>query len=125
MSKSRPCARCGEPTTTRSGPARCAACKELRERLEDYRRGTATERGYGTEHFRRRREWDAKVQRGECYCAAPVCHNPGGRWIAPGTPWDLDHTADRTGYRGPSHARCNRSTTGRQPEPVTRHSRVW
>ena len=78
-----------------------------------------------TEHFRRRREWDAKVQRGECYCAAPVCHNPGGRWIAPGTPWDLDHTADRTGYRGPSHARCNRSTTGRQPEPVTRHSRVW
>ena len=46
MMRTRPCALCGEPTTTRSGPARCDACEEFRQRLEDNRRGT----GYGSDH---------------------------------------------------------------------------
>jgi hypothetical protein len=66
-----------------------------------------TARGYGNAHQQMRKRINAQVQRGL------VCCTRCGRWIAPGTPWDLDHSDDRNGYRGASHATCNRSAGGR------------
>jgi hypothetical protein len=61
------------------------------------------QRGYGREHRRVRREVARLVDAGLARCCR--CHE----LIVPGTPWDLDHSDDRSGYRGPAHARCNRS----------------
>jgi hypothetical protein len=63
---------------------------------------STTERGYGAEHQKERQRWKAVVDAGRAVCAR--CHRP----ILPGQAWDLDHNWDRTGYLGPSHARCNR-----------------
>jgi len=79
-------------------------------------------RGYGPHHKRLRQIWDARVQAGEVYCAR--C----GRWIEPGTPWDLDHADNdptRTTYLGPSHAKCNRGAPNRRRVVRTRNSRIW
>lgn len=73
------------------------------------RRGTRQERGYDANHDRLRAEWAPRVASGRVKCANPDC----GRIIRPGEPWDLGHTDDRTAYRGPEHARCNRSAGGR------------
>jgi hypothetical protein len=35
------------------------------------------------------------------------------RLILLGQQWHLDHNDDRTGYRGPAHARCNTSAGGK------------
>ena len=66
-----------------------------------------TERGYDAKHQARRKAWAPIVARGEAHCAK--C----GRWIPPGTPWDLGHTSDRTGWTGPEHRYCNRAAGGR------------
>lgn len=64
-------------------------------------RGSTTARGYGTHHQRLRARWAPKVAAGLVNCAR--C----GEQIQPGQPWHLDHTDDRRGYYGPSHAACN------------------
>jgi hypothetical protein len=95
--------------------------------------GTTTERGYGHRHRRLRNDWQTVVDRGEAFCTAPVCVNPGGRWIAPGTPWDLGHADyDRAEYNGPEHARCNRGRPSRRRGFLSRmnrrqppHSQPW
>ncbi|GAC1375754.1 MAG: hypothetical protein NVSMB4_04150 [Acidimicrobiales bacterium] len=46
------------------------------------------------------------VEAGQASCVARTCLMPT-RWIAPADPWDLDHTDDGLGYRGPAHRRCN------------------
>ena len=99
--------RCGTliPRTARA----CATCAAQAERD----RGTPTERGYGPEHRAERQRWAPAVERGEVDCHNPVCIEPTRR-IAPGTPWDLGHTPDRTAWRGPEHARCNRAEAGRR-----------
>lgn len=66
-------------------------------------RGTTTQRGYGHGHRKTRAALEAAVASGNTRCAR--C----GRPIKPGQPWDLDHTPDRTGYLGASHAHCNRA----------------
>lgn len=66
-----------------------------------------TNRGYGHRHQQERKRWAPRVERGEVHCAR--CH----RLINPGSEWHLDHNADRTGYLGPSHARCNTRAAGR------------
>lgn len=71
-------------------------------------RGTTTARGYGSDHKRQRAAVAADVARGRATCS--ICHQP----IQPGSPWHLDHTHDRTGYRGPAHKRCNEQDGGRK-----------
>jgi hypothetical protein len=70
--------------------------------------GTTTERGYGTAHQKERARWQPVVNAGQAWCHAAVCLK-ASRWIQPGTPWDLGHTADRSAYIGPCHMACNRS----------------
>ncbi len=65
--------------------------------------GNTTQRGYGSQHQRRRAALAPRVTLGLGHCAR--C----GKRILPGQPWDLDHSDDRKTYLGPSHQRCNRS----------------
>lgn len=69
--------------------------------------GTRQDRGYGPEHEAERARWAPVVARGEATCHAAHCVMPS-RSIAPGEPWDLGHTSDRSTWTGPEHRRCNR-----------------
>lgn len=87
-------------------------------RRRDVNRKSTTERGYGAEHQRLRREWAKKVAAGGVSCAR--CGLP----IEPGTRWDLAHDPmDRSRYWGAEHARCNRGWNRignpEAPEPAT------
>lgn len=94
------CAEPGCPTLT--DRTRCAEHTKARDRA----RGTRQARGYGAAHDRLRAAWARKVATGRVDCAR--CH----KRISPLEEWHLDHTDDRTGYLGPSHAACN---TGHAP----------
>jgi hypothetical protein len=63
--------------------------------------GGTVARGYDYRHRKLRLQWAHVVDSGQAYCT--IC----GRWIAPGTPWHLDHDDDRRYYRGVAHASCN------------------
>jgi hypothetical protein len=65
--------------------------------------------GYGAAHKRLRRQWASRVAAGGVDCAR--CGQP----IVPGSPWDLDHSDDRSSYLGASHRSCNRSVAGALP----------
>ena len=71
-------------------------------------RRTTTERGYGSDHRRKRLEWKPYVEAGLVECHAEICLMPTRR-IAPDEHWDLGHTLDRTDWTGPEHRRCNRT----------------
>jgi hypothetical protein len=80
-----------------------AICRESRRNWSyGTKAATAEERGYGKAHREERARWKPIVDNGQAVCC--LC----GQWIEPGTEWHLDHTEDRTGYRGASHASCNR-----------------
>lgn len=79
--------------------------------------GSTAARGYGAEHKRTRQAAAVIVARGEATCSR--CQRP----IIPGTLWDLDHTADRTGYLGPAHRRCNRSAGGKNGAHIRNRNR--
>ncbi len=76
------------------------------------RRGSTAQRGYGGPHARLRAQWKPRVDAGQAWCVK--C----GSWIQPGTPWDLDHTDDRAGWRGPAHRGCNRSDGQRKTTAI-------
>ena len=83
----------------------------------EQRRGTATQRGYDGQHRALRRAWQTRIDAGEIvHCAR--C----GTRINPHA-WDLGHTDDRTHYRGPECAPCNRSAGGRNGARVSNVSR--
>jgi hypothetical protein len=56
-----------------------------------------------------RRVLDEQIKAG----AMPPCARCGEP-VLPGQRWDLDHTDDRLGWLGPSHASCNRATAGQR-----------
>ena len=93
---------CGQMVLAGSGP-----CPECRAKVEAARPSPA-ERGYGADHRKLRARVARQVARGTVLCAR--C----GLVIEPGTPWALDHTDDRAGYLGASHARCNNADGGRK-----------
>jgi hypothetical protein len=101
---SRPCVTPGCGALVTAGSTRCSDCA----RTYEAKRGSRQERGYGAAHKRERARWE---RRGVVGLTCPRCEQP----ILPGDDWDLDHTDDRRGYLGPSHARCNRATARRTP----------
>lgn len=93
---------CAEPGCPEIQPSRY--CPTHTRGLEQ-RRGTKQERGYDKHHDRARADMAKTVIGTPC----ARC----GLMILPGQPWHADHTDDRTGYIGPSHAWCNESAGGR------------
>lgn len=94
----RPCLDCGTLTPS----TRCLPCRRTQQRNRG--RPTTTQRGYGAEHQARRQALKPHVDAGKANCWR--CSEP----IQPGEPWDLGHDDhNRTQYRGPEHADCNRS----------------
>jgi hypothetical protein len=73
----------------------------------EHKRGTTTQRGYGTDHRRARTVNERRMtERGYLTCVR--C---GGR-IGQGEAWAQDHNEDRSGYLGPSHEICNARAAG-------------
>jgi hypothetical protein len=91
----------GEIVPAGGSCSRCQAEKRGRSR----RRGSTSTRGYGSAHQSLRKRLAPLVASGQVRCAR--C----GKVILPGTPWDLGHTGDRTGYHGAEHAGCNRGAS--------------
>jgi hypothetical protein len=73
---------------------------------------STTARGYGYQHQQLRR---ALLP----YAYGQPCHHCG-KTMQPGQPLDLDHTDDRTGYRGVAHATCNRQAGARKGNAARR-----
>lgn len=100
------CQRCGSEFTTEYGDKRWKYCGPECFRKAQHARGSGTpsrnpnrDREYGTEHRRLRQQLLPLAYGNPC----PLC----GAVMEHGQPLHLDHTEDRTGYRGMVHARCN------------------
>lgn len=89
--------------------------------------------GYGSAHKSLRERYRHQIDGG----AVVLCARCRRRILA-GEPWDLGHTADRTGWTGPEHRRFNRVAGARDGAAVTNarhqphhataatdHERVW
>jgi len=87
-----------------AGTRFCSACRPA----QAARRGTTAQRGYGSQHQGRRKDWTRSVAAGLVDCRR--C----GERIKPGEPWDLGHDdVDRSRPSAPEHARqCNRRAAG-------------
>lgn len=75
---------------------------------------STSDRGYGAEHQAIR-----KALLDQAY--GQLCHHCGHPMVK-GQALDLDHTADRTGYRGFAHASCNRRDGARRGNRQRRRS---
>jgi hypothetical protein len=110
----RSCAGCGVGFVGRAPHAAyCSTSCRDRHRLT-----MGLKEKYDAEHYRLRKQWEPEVDAGIVGCAR--C----GIVIEPGTPWDLDHTDDRSGYLGPSHASCNRRAPSLKAKRAST-SRPW
>lgn len=84
-----------------------------------------TERGYGAQHQRLRKQWQSRIDAGEIVTCWRCEENGTPHPILPGDAWDLGHDDnDRGRYRGPECVGGNRATSGRQRE-VELNSREW
>ncbi|MFI0897076.1 endonuclease domain-containing protein [Streptomyces sp. NPDC020983] len=77
---------------------------------------STSDRGYGADHQALR-----KATIGEAY--GQPCHHCGHPMLE-GQALDLDHTADRAGYRGFAHASCNRRDGARRGNARRRRSQA-
>jgi hypothetical protein len=76
-------------------------------------KGNTTDRGYGSEHQKLRKQWAPIVAAGQATCHSRRClHHT--RTIHPGQRWVLGHTDDRTTWTGPEHQRCGLSDGARR-----------
>lgn len=100
--------RCPATRCPRLIPATARYCPE---HADDYerRRGSARQRGYGTEHDRLRARWQARLDAGEVMWCSDGC----GQQIDP-TSWQLGHDHERGGYLGPQTVACNTAEGGRR-----------
>lgn len=115
-------------------PRKCSTCNDLatsqhhrycddcrakalkRRQRRNYDRPRPNHRyWYGRDHQKLRAALKPYVETGRFLCAR--CFE----LIAADDEWHLDHTDDRTGYLGPSHAECNRVAA--LNTPVARESR--
>jgi hypothetical protein len=103
------CSVCGRTFLRKTGSHRfCSAvCRERSRALQPGRRAR-----YSFSHQELRRRVGRLVVAGAAVCSR--CGEP----IDPGEPWDLDHEDNGVGYRGPSHAACNRATAKAREEFV-------
>jgi hypothetical protein len=121
----RPCRRCTLMfEATRDSQKYCPPCREKRPGFGRKRgpRPSSKQRGYGTAHLRERAKWKLVVDSGRASCC--LCGDP----IEPGSKWHLDHTPDRSGYRGPAHAACNMrdgARRGRARQDAPGRNRQW
>lgn len=70
--------------------------------------GSTTARGYGYEHQQARRDALAALRAHEAAGIETLCARGCGHPVRTGQYLDLDHTDDRTAYRGLAHRACNR-----------------
>lgn len=121
----RGCQRCGSAfEATRNNQKYCPSCRDKRPGFGRSKapRLSSTQRGYGMAHIRERAKWKPIVEAGGATCS--LCGDP----IEPGSSWHLDHTPDRTAYRGPAHASCNRkdgARRGRARQSSRSRNRPW
>lgn len=86
-----------------------------------------TQRGYGAQHKRLRKQLKPIVEAGQAFCWRCIANGktPQQARINPNEPWDLGHDDDdRTRYRGPEHQACNRNTAKPKP-PTPDTTRNW
>lgn len=81
---------------------KCPACQQAATARRNARAPRA-QRGYGTEHRKVREQLLARFQPGDP-CA--LCGKP----MTSSRDLDLAHNEDRSGWKGLSHATCNRAT---------------
>lgn len=86
-------------------------------------KASTTDRGYGASHQAERKRWEPIIATGSVLCANPGCDHPD-KPIDPDESWDLGHLPDRSGYRGPEHATCNRREGGGNGAAVTNQKRA-
>jgi hypothetical protein len=93
------------PTILTSGERYCPRHARQYER----RRGSATTRGYDTQHRALRTDWQRRIDAGETVMCADGC----GTRITART-WQLGHDHQRGGYLGPQTIACNTREGGRR-----------
>lgn len=98
-----PCARCGGPVTPEPGSRRWKFCTDECFRKARNARGggrpSATQRGYGKDHVALRATLLPLAYGTPCALCGDVMNE--------GEELHLDHTEDRSDYRGMTHAACN------------------